>query len=105
MRKEDRQLEWMERLADYRASGLTMRAWCEERQVSFHKLRYWLRTTKRNESVPAVAASFVPLAVSEAAETGALLVVRVGETRIELEPGFNPQLLRDVVQALKGLAC
>ncbi|SMF25568.1 hypothetical protein SAMN02744102_02225 [Paenibacillus barengoltzii] len=104
MRKEDRQQEWMERLADYRASGLTMRAWCEARQVSFHKLRYWLRATKQQESAPA-AASFVPLTVSEAAETGASLVVRVGEARIELEPGFNPQLLRDVVQALKGLAC
>jgi len=105
MRKEDRQLEWMERLGDYRASGLTMRAWCEERQVSFHKLRYWLRTTKRKESVPAATASFVPLTLSEAAATGASLVVRVGEARIELEPGFNAELLRDVVQALKGVAC
>lgn len=105
MRKEERQQQWMERLADYRASGLTMRAWCEERQVSFHKLRYWLRATKRKEPGPAAAASFIPLTVSESAETGASLVVRIGEARIELEPGFNPELLRDVVQALKGLAC
>ncbi|WP_127585663.1 IS66 family insertion sequence element accessory protein TnpA [Paenibacillus koleovorans] len=34
---------WQERISEYRASGLTMRAWCAARQLSYYQLKYWLR--------------------------------------------------------------
>lgn len=105
--KEDRRQEWMGRLADYRASGLSMRAWCEVNQINFHQLRYWIRSTKKREAIAAHTTSFVPLTVSDAEcrPSGASLVVRIGGAQIELQPGFNPQLLRDIVQALEGTPC
>ena len=33
---------WRDRVSDYRASDLTVRAWCEKNWVTENRLRYWL---------------------------------------------------------------
>ncbi|SMF90145.1 hypothetical protein SAMN05661091_4908 [Paenibacillus uliginis N3/975] len=43
MDKDQRHQEWVSRIEDFKASGLTMVAWCESRQYSIHQLKYWLR--------------------------------------------------------------
>ncbi|MCR2044814.1 IS66 family insertion sequence element accessory protein TnpA [Anaerosalibacter massiliensis] len=41
MKLEDRKL-WIERIQDYRNSGLTAIKWSEEKGISVHKLRYYI---------------------------------------------------------------
>lgn len=71
-------------------------------------MKYWLyKTKKSNSSTTAVSTEaqkprFVPLAVSPDAETPLLL--RIGPAQIELRPGFDPHLLREVVKALTEAA-
>ncbi|WP_413541990.1 IS66 family insertion sequence element accessory protein TnpA [Brevibacillus sp. WF146] len=87
-----------------------MSAWCAANQCSISQMKYWLYKSKIGKSSPAStgsapAARFVPLSVTD--QTGAplsapLLVVRIGQVSIELHPGFNPKLLREVVHALKS---
>ncbi|WP_379463281.1 IS66 family insertion sequence element accessory protein TnpA [Paenibacillus sp. NPDC056579] len=37
-------------MATYRASGLTMKAWCNANQCSVEQLKYWLYKIKRGSS-------------------------------------------------------
>ncbi|MEK3884598.1 hypothetical protein [Paenibacillus sp. PL2-23] len=47
-RKEQRRKEWIARVADFRASGQSMKAWSNQNHVSKDQLRYWLRTLREN---------------------------------------------------------
>ncbi|WP_438347550.1 IS66 family insertion sequence element accessory protein TnpA [Paenibacillus sp. FA6] len=104
-KKEQRLQEWKTRIADYRASGLTMAAWCQAHQFSKETLKYWLRKTNAN---PAASQGhpprFVPLTVSHSSVSSALFV-EIGQAKIEVRAGFDAELLRAVVQALEIPSC
>ncbi|GIP33493.1 hypothetical protein [Paenibacillus sp. J2TS4] len=98
----------MERIATYRASGKTMKAWCAEQGLSVDQLKYWLYKAKKKEDLsPAAPPAFRPVNVisqegTEKASSHSLWV-QVGSARIAVTPSFEPQLLRDVVRTLETL--
>lgn len=103
---EQRRQEWEARLADYRASGLTMSAWCSANQRSMDQLKYWLRKFKNAPATEAVSVPvrWTPLVTNDTpAVNSTPLIVHVSPSSIELHPGFEPGLLRSVVQALQPL--
>jgi len=107
--KEQRQRQWQERISAYRASGLTLKAWCAANGCTIDQMKYWLYKSKvPNSSTTTLSTDsaqkprFVPLAVSPDVE--ASLLLRVGPAQIELRPGFDPRLLREVVKALTEAA-
>ena len=108
--KEQRRLDWTTRIADFRASGLTMSTWCATNQYSIDQLKYWLYKSKRVPSstkpqTSSAPSRFVPLTALDQPATphrASALVIRVGEVSIELHSGFDPQLLRKVVHALQS---
>lgn len=73
-------------------------------------MKYWLYKSKIGKSSPAStesapAARFVPLTAYDqtvAPLSAPSLVVRIGQVSIELHPGFDPRLLREVVHALES---
>jgi hypothetical protein len=101
---------WAARIADYRASGLTMSAWCAANHCTTNQLKYWLYKAKNMPPSSSTASSprWVALAVADGqpkAPVSSALVVCIGQARIELHPGFDPQLLREVVHALGEASC
>jgi hypothetical protein len=97
--------EWEQRIAEFRASGQTAVAWCAAHDVNLHRFRYWLRkfpTKRATESTPSVRWLSVKVDEPPVAEDG-ILLVRVGSASIEVKPGYNPTLLRQVVQTLATL--
>ncbi|WP_083932131.1 IS66 family insertion sequence element accessory protein TnpA [Cohnella laeviribosi] len=108
--REQRRQIWAARIADYRASGLTMSAWCAANQCTKDQLKYWLYKAKNMTPSPSTDSStrWVPLTVADSqpkAPVSSALVVCVGQSRIELHPGFDPRLLREVVHALGEASC
>ncbi|MBW4085838.1 IS66 family insertion sequence element accessory protein TnpB [Paenibacillus sp. S150] len=98
---EQRQYEWTERIRDYRSSGLTMSVWCEAQGLTLHQLKYWLRkidSSQPRSSTP----SFIPVTVSPRSSPPAL-TLRIGPASLDVQEGFSPELLRQVVQALEAL--
>ena len=55
--------EWAIRFADQKASGLTVRQWCEQNNLSFHTYNYWKHLLKE-EVVDQVLPDIVPLSLS-----------------------------------------
>jgi hypothetical protein len=104
--KEQRRQEWTARIADYKASGLTMSAWCDAHHVTKEQLKYWLRKLKVVPSEVVIAPThWVPLTVADPIQFtnhASSLVVYIGPAHIEIRSGFDPRLLREVVQALEA---
>ncbi|MGG1664603.1 IS66 family insertion sequence element accessory protein TnpA, partial [Brevibacillus sp. NRS-1366] len=91
---------WAKRIVAYRESGQTMKIWCAEQKLAIHQLKYWLyKTQKQQRSAPAFT-TFRAVAVTAPKTEHDPLWIHVGSARIAVRPGFEPQLLRDVVAAL-----
>jgi hypothetical protein len=104
--KEQLQQQWHARIAEYRASGLTLKAWCAAHGCTVDQMKYWLyKSPKRTSSdvtspaAPSPTARFIPMTVEDEAKSPSL-VLRVGPAHIELHAGFDSRLLREVVHAL-----
>ena len=54
--------EWAIRFADQKASGLTVRQWCEQNNLSFHTYNYWKHLLKE-EVVDQALPDIVPLSL------------------------------------------
>lgn len=102
---EARRLEWASRIADYRASGLTMSAWCAAHHITKDQLKYWLYKRRESSTPPESSPNNRWVSISVADLTPAMpstsLVVQVGQARIEIQADFDPQLLRKIVHALE----
>lgn len=93
---------WSERITAYQASGQTMKAWCGEQNLTVLQLKYWLYKAQRQTQACSTT-TFHPVTVASPSGITECLHVQVGVARIEVRPGFEPELLRDVVAALMPL--
>lgn len=105
--RDKRRHEWTIRVTDYKASGLTMSAWCATNHCSKESLKYWLRKLKMTSSSSSShSTNWLPLAVADppnaAIVNASSLTVRVGQASIELRSDFDPHLLRKIVHALES---
>lgn len=117
MTREERAAFWQERVAEQRASGENLAAWCRAHQVDYHRMWYWSRRLKtRDDEVTAASVTATPEWVSvglNVASDGAPhglqpsdracaspLRVRVGDVSIEVQRGFDPEALLQLVDAL-----
>lgn len=102
MKNEKEGMEhWQNQIRDYRESGLTMRAWCAERGVSFNQLKYWLRKLSLRKREKAATTWLTVSPTPQPAPSASPLVLRVGGASIDIHPGFDPSLLGQVVRALE----
>lgn len=105
--KEQRRQDWHTRIEAYRASGLTMKAWCSANHCSVEQLKYWLYKIKRVSfsATPDPKTSPVQFVPLDTVDPGSVspapsLILHIGEASIELHSGFDPMLLRDVIHVL-----
>ncbi len=111
-------LEWAARFTDQKASGLTVRAWCEQNQISFHKYNYWKHILKE-EVVDQALPDIVPLALPASAlasppdsqtvrtnrairanYTNANVRLCIDGVAIEIDPSVPEDFLRTLVRAV-----
>lgn len=95
-------LEWIENVNTFRESGLTMKAYCTEKDLGYQAFRYWCRKLAaqadeiENKSVGGL---FVPLKIKE---TGvAVIALRVNGVEVAVEHNANPAHLKNVILLLK----
>lgn len=60
------------RFADQKASGLTVRQWCEQNHLSFHTYNYWKHLLKE-EVVDQALPDIVPLSLPVCSDSGSSL--------------------------------
>ncbi len=87
---------WEERIRSYRASGQSLSEWCTENQVKPPRLRHWLRKFEYSED--AHPTSWLTLSTEEGKQRS--ITVRVGRAEIDVPPGFDRQLLAEIIGIL-----
>lgn len=72
--------EWTVRFADQKASGLTVRQWCEQNNLSFHTYNYWKHLLKE-EVVDQALPDIVPISLPVLPESDHSLEITKPEIR------------------------
>jgi hypothetical protein len=94
--------KWQQRVAEFRASGLSRAAWCASQGIKPHLLQYWAQQfalpTETNTTIP----SWQPVMVSDGPteKASGTMLVRIGVATIEVPWNFDSQLLTNVVRVL-----
>src|SRR3954454_22158957 len=100
--KSELRKEWKKRIADYKASGQTQTKWCGSNDISIHQFRYWMKRIRDHHSTERTNNPWVPIVIEDPKpEVYDSLQINVGSISIEVNPGFNPSLLAEVIQVLK----
>jgi hypothetical protein len=93
---EQRQ-HWLKLLAEQAASGLTQDQWCNAKGIKLGQFEDWQRRLALTPSeIHHVRGTFQTMLPSR----HEVLLVRVGAVTIEVQAGFSPGLLAQVVHAI-----
>lgn len=107
MARADVQKKWETRVAAFRASGEKATSWCNANDVNRRQLYTWMKKlgVSSERTVSGKPTPFVPVAVMPETEarSASTIQIQLGTAIIEVGPGFNSALLRDVVKALEVL--
>lgn len=93
-----RRRQWERRIAGWRASGLSMAAYCRR-----HRFSYWMfvRWRQRLERTVTPAAPLTLIPVVAPTPSGGVITIRLPDgIGIEVEPGVDVGVLSAVVRAL-----
>jgi hypothetical protein len=105
-RDERKEQQWQRWIGEWRASGLSVRAFCDRHGLALPSFYTWRRTLERRA---AEKAAFVPVqVVADAAPTpaSALEVVLVDGRTVRVSPGFDAATLRRLLAVLQeGGSC
>ncbi len=93
---------WKKHVEAWRASGLPQARYCRRHNLKVHRLVYWRKkfTRKTKEAV-----SFVQIKLADDFQPlrAAAIKVAVGSFRIEVERGFDPDTLKQLIDTLGQL--
>ena len=95
------QLFWSSKVAAYKASGLTQTEFCKVNEYKIKQFNYWVRKfkDKKTQAQPEKP-QWISVNVT-APDRNDFLTIRVGSVVIDVKPGFNKQLLAEIVEAIK----
>jgi hypothetical protein len=98
--------KWSERVREWKASGRTAKEFAEGREFKASTLVYWascLRRDSGSAAQPKKREARIRMArvIAARPQAGDAIVVAVGVARVTVRSGFDPALLKRVVQALR----
>ncbi len=105
--KKDEQ--WRKRIGEYRASGMTMKAWCVKQGIAFSQMKYWIRKLKlstRQRSTSPTTWIIVTPSSETAMPEHAPLIIRIGGASIDVRPGYGVALpIRRAYDSVHCVVC
>jgi hypothetical protein len=95
---------WSERIASWKQSGLSQRAYCEQHQLVLGTFCYWRSRLKAQElKVHKASPRFLPVTLTQSKHVA--LILKIDDRHsIEIKPDFDPELLSKVVRAVQQIA-
>ena len=101
---EQKRSYWKQHIDSWQQTGLTQVEYCRQHNLKHHQLVYWKKRFLKSET----NVSFVPLKLEDLLEIPArqdqssLTLVINNQFKIEIRAGFDAQLLRQLIYALRG---
>ena len=106
MSREEVRIQWEARVQEFRNSGLTAAEWCRVHHLNVNQFRRWIhKFPEQNVGEETSSSTIRWLSVKTEnlvthVASAPTITVRVGAAHVEVRDGFNPVLLKQVVQAL-----
>jgi len=102
---EQKRSYWKQHIDSWQETGLTQVEYCRQHNLKHHQLVYWKKRILTTETdVSFVSLKFEDLLDRTAPpERASLSVVINNHLKIEIRAGFDAQLLRQLIFALRGL--
>jgi hypothetical protein len=104
-----KEAQWSGRVQEWKHSGQPLREFANGKPYKASTLRWWAtrlrgmpRSTRSGDSEVRLIA-LRPAAPSGESRDATRVWVEMGSVRIGVQPGFDAKLLREVVEALKGI--
>ena len=104
--RADREQFWRELIERQQQSGRSIRAFCESEGVSQPSFYSWRKRLQESNGRP--TAQFVPVQIaveSAPARQGRIEILLSNGKCVRVEPGFDAQVLRDVLAVLEQQPC
>ena len=94
---------WVERIAECRSSGKSVRAWCREHDISEKTYYYWQRRLYQQMVTTAETVSFAEIPYREQTGlcSGVTAKISLSGATVELYPGADGQMIQTILQMLK----
>ncbi len=94
---------WRQHVRSFESSGMSRKQYCNHKQIKGHQLDYWRK--KFRESTPVAQApteAWIPVRIHDEQdiERPCGIAVRIGRLEIEVRPGFDRQLLADLIRVV-----
>ena len=103
---EQKRSYWKQHIDSWQETGLTQTEYCRRNNLKHHQLVYWKKRFLKSET----DVSFVPIKLEDFLEipapsdSASISLVVNNHLKIEIKAGFDAQLLRQLIFALRGLA-
>jgi transposase-like protein len=94
---------WEQRLADHETSGKSIAAWCREHSIRDNQFYYWRKKLRMDQVENNQPVKWLPLGLEQANLAPGSIAVHVGQATIEIKPGFDPHLLRQIAKVLQTI--
>lgn len=91
---------WFDRIESCKQSGLTQKAFCEQHRIGIASFRRWRAIFIREGKAQASPTILLPVNIIPAVSGPSLALWFGEELRLEIPPGFDPVMLKQVVEAL-----
>ncbi len=101
--KEKLRSLWKERIDNFRKSKLTMKKYCEAHNLKVHQLQYWNRKFSTNTQSKATNWVAVNLNNNSLNNNNQPIYLNIGSCKIEINHGFNHNLLKELLKVLNEL--
>jgi len=103
--QEQKRSYWKQQIEQWQQTGLSQAEYCRRNNLKHHQLAYWRKRCLKTESAVSFAAVHLEdlLDIPAPPNQSSLAVVIDNQFKVEIAAGFDPQLLRQVVTALRGL--
>jgi len=104
-KREINRQRWRERINAWTNSNQSQQAFCKAHHLGYASFRRWRRLLKAEESEAAVDATdmvrFLPVKVHDTPPSNLTVLIQ-DDLRIEVQTGFNPHLLQQIIQVLRA---
>ena len=103
---EQKRIYWKHHIESWQETGLTQIEYCRRHNLKHHQLVYWKKRFLKTET----GVSFVPIKLDDLLDMPAqpdhapLHLLINDHLKIEIRHGFDAQLLRQLIFALRALA-
>ena len=95
---------WVERIAECRGSGKSVRSWCRENAISEKTYYYWQRRLYQQMASTTEAVSFaeIPQGIQTGECYGVAAKISLSGATIEVYPGADAQMIQAILQTLQS---